>query len=204
MTIAIWCILIAATLPYVAFAFVKGLDPNLPRDHVGDLTGRAARAYGAHLNAIETFPWFAAAVIVAQMIGGPSRIADVLAVAYVLLRTRAHGGLHRRPSAAAVGGLRPRATRGGGDFRLAALPLKQWPLSRGRGEGPRSAWAIGNRPDGGARLTVQRRAQIWQPISPATEEASRRSARAGPDRECPEARPSACRERRRYRPLPDR
>ncbi len=86
MTIAIWCILIAATLPYVAFGFVKGLDPNQPRDRVGDLSGRAARAYGAHLNALETFPWFAAAVIVAHMIGGPSRIADGLAVVYVLLR----------------------------------------------------------------------------------------------------------------------
>jgi uncharacterized MAPEG superfamily protein len=86
MTIAISSILIAATLPYVAFAFVKGLDPNQPRDHVGDLSGRSARAHGAHLNGLETFPWFAAAVIVAHMIGGPSRTGDVLAVVYVLLR----------------------------------------------------------------------------------------------------------------------
>jgi uncharacterized MAPEG superfamily protein len=44
------------------------------------------RAYGAHLNGLETFPWFAAAVIVAHMVGGPSRIANVLAIVYVLLR----------------------------------------------------------------------------------------------------------------------
>ena len=31
MTIAIWCILIAAALPYVAFGFVKGIDPKQPR-----------------------------------------------------------------------------------------------------------------------------------------------------------------------------
>ena len=86
MTIAIWCILIAATLPYVPFTFVKGLDPNQPRYHVGDLRGRPARAYGAHLNGLETFPWFASAVIVAHMIAGPSRIVDVLAVAYILVR----------------------------------------------------------------------------------------------------------------------
>ena len=86
MTIAIWCILIAATLPYVAFSFVKGLDPEQPRFHVGDLQGRSVRAYGAHLNGLETFSWFAAAVIVAHMVGGPSRIADILAVIYVLLR----------------------------------------------------------------------------------------------------------------------
>ncbi len=86
MTVAIWCILIAAILPYVAFAFVKGLDPSQPRYHVGELAGRSLRAYGAHLNALETFPCFAAAVIVAHMVGGPSRIADGLAVVYVLVR----------------------------------------------------------------------------------------------------------------------
>lgn len=86
MTIAIWCILIAATLPYVAFSFVKGVDPNQPRYHVGELSGQSARAYGAHLNGLETFPVFAAAVIVAHMIGGPSRIADILGFVYVLLR----------------------------------------------------------------------------------------------------------------------
>src|SRR5271157_2120129 len=86
MTIAIWCILIAATLPYVAFGFVKGIDANQPRYHVGELVGQSLRAYGAHLNGLETFPWFAAAVIVSHMVGGPSRIVDILAVVYILLR----------------------------------------------------------------------------------------------------------------------
>ncbi len=86
MTVAIWCILVALILPYVAFSFVKGVDPNQPRHGVGDLADQSGRAYGAHLNGLETFPWFAAAVIVAHMVGGPSRIVDVLAVIYVLLR----------------------------------------------------------------------------------------------------------------------
>ena len=86
MTIAIWCILIAQILPYVAFGFVKGLDPEQPRFHVGELAGQSVRAYGAHLNGLETFPWFAAAVIVAHMVGGPSRIVDILAVVYILVR----------------------------------------------------------------------------------------------------------------------
>jgi uncharacterized MAPEG superfamily protein len=86
MTIAIWCIFIAATLPYVAFGFVKGLDSEQPRFHVGDLKGQSVRAYGAHLNGLETFPWFAAAVIVSQVVGGPSRIVDLLAVVYILVR----------------------------------------------------------------------------------------------------------------------
>jgi uncharacterized MAPEG superfamily protein len=87
MTIAIWCIFIAAMLPYVPFGLVaKEIDPIEPRSRIGALAGRSLRAYGAHLNGLETFPWFAAAVIVAHMVGGPSRIADVLAVVYVLLR----------------------------------------------------------------------------------------------------------------------
>lgn len=86
MTIAIWCILIEQILPYVAFGFVKGLDPEQPRFHVGELVGQSVRAYGAHLNGLETFPWFAAAVIVAHMVGGPSRIVDILAVVYILVR----------------------------------------------------------------------------------------------------------------------
>ena len=86
MTIALWCIFIAATLPYVPFSYVKGLDPIQPRHHVGDLAERSLRAYGAHLNGLETFPWFAAAVIVSHMVGGPSRIADILAVLYILVR----------------------------------------------------------------------------------------------------------------------
>jgi uncharacterized MAPEG superfamily protein len=86
VTIAIWCILIAATLPYVAFGFVKGLDPNEPRVGVGGLVGQTARAYGAQLNGFETFPLFAAAVIVAHILGGPSRIVDILAIVYILVR----------------------------------------------------------------------------------------------------------------------
>jgi uncharacterized MAPEG superfamily protein len=86
MTIAIWCIFIAGVLPYVAFGFVKGLDARQPRAGVAGLEGQAARAYGAQLNGFETFPLFAAAVIVSHMVGGPSAVANVLAALYVLLR----------------------------------------------------------------------------------------------------------------------
>jgi uncharacterized MAPEG superfamily protein len=110
MTIAIWCIFIAATLPYVAFTFVKGLDPIQPRYRIGDLKEQSARAYGAHLNGLETFPWFASAVIVAHMVSGPSRIADVLAVVYILVRighmaAYLAGRQPRRSAAFAVGQL---------------------------------------------------------------------------------------------------
>ena len=122
MTIAIWCIFIAATLPYVAFSFVKGLDPIQPRYHVGDMAGQSIRAYGAHLNGLETFPWFAAAVIVAHMVGGPSRIADVLAVVYVLLRV---GHM-----AAYVAGRQPLRTAAFGIAQLVALAIFVSPLYR--------------------------------------------------------------------------
>ena len=121
MTIAIWCIFIAATLPYVAFGFVKGLDPNQPR-RAGDLIGKAARAYGAHLNGLETFPWFAAAVIVAHMVGGPSRIADILAVVYVVIRI---GHM-----AAYISGRQPLRSAAFGVAQLVALTIFVSPLFR--------------------------------------------------------------------------
>jgi uncharacterized MAPEG superfamily protein len=122
MTIAIWCILIAQILPYVAFGFVKGLDPEQPRFHTGNLEGRSMRAYGAHLNGLETFPWFAAAVIVSQMVGGPSRIADILAVVYILLRV---GHL-----AAYLSGRQPVRSAAFGVAQLVALAIFISPLFR--------------------------------------------------------------------------
>lgn len=86
MTIALWCVLIAGLLPYVAFSFVRGVDPRLPRAGAANLAGLSARAYGAHLNGLETYPFFAAAVIVAHMVAGPSRVTDILAVVYILVR----------------------------------------------------------------------------------------------------------------------
>jgi uncharacterized MAPEG superfamily protein len=122
MTIAIWCILIAQILPYVAFGFVKGIDPDQPRFQVGQLVGQSVRAYGAHLNGLETFPWFAAAVIVAHMVGGPSRIVDILAVLYILARV---GHL-----AAYLAGRQPLRTAAFTVAQLIALAIFVSPLFR--------------------------------------------------------------------------
>ena len=124
---SLWCVLIAAILPYVAFGFVKGLDPNQPRTHVGELAGRSLagrslRAYGANLNALETFPVFAAAVVVAPMVGGPSRLVDGLAVVYVLLRI---GHL-----AAYLAGRQPLRSAAFGLARLVAVVIFISPLFR--------------------------------------------------------------------------
>ena len=130
MTIAIWCILIAAVLPYVAFNFVKGLDPNEPRVGVGTLTGQTARAYGAQLNGFETFPLFAAAVIVAHMVGGPAGSSTSLSVLYVLLRL-GHMAAYiagRQPLRSAA--FDRRSTRCARDFRFSACSAETYGARR--------------------------------------------------------------------------
>jgi uncharacterized MAPEG superfamily protein len=87
MTIAIWCVLVAALLPYAVFGPASArLDIKQPRRLIGDLEGIAARAHGAHLNHFETFPFFAAAVIIAHMLSGASTLVNWLAVAYIAVR----------------------------------------------------------------------------------------------------------------------
>ncbi|MBS0639211.1 MAG: MAPEG family protein [Proteobacteria bacterium] len=45
-----------------------------------------ARALAAHQNGFEAFPFFAAAIILAEMRHAPQGILDVLAIAFILLR----------------------------------------------------------------------------------------------------------------------
>jgi len=93
MTIAFWCVLVAALLPYVPFGLVKGLDPKAPRVAVKDLTGLPARAHGAHLNAFEAFPAFAAAVIISHLSLGANLGTNVLALLFLVARA-AHMGFY--------------------------------------------------------------------------------------------------------------
>lgn len=90
MTVAYWCILVAALLPYVFTGIAKsagGYDNRDPRAWLARREGLHARAHAAQLNGYETFPAFAAAVIVAHVTGGAAQgTIDTLAVAYVLLR----------------------------------------------------------------------------------------------------------------------
>jgi uncharacterized MAPEG superfamily protein len=87
MTIAFWCVLIAGLLPYAVFGpAASKLDIKLPRRLAGDLEGTAARAYGAHLNHFEAFPFFAASVIIAHVLSGPSALVNWLAAAFILVR----------------------------------------------------------------------------------------------------------------------
>ena len=90
MTTALWCVLIAGLLPYAATIIAKAggtkFDNANPRDWLGGQSGFRRRANAAQLNSFEAFPLFAAAVIVAQMLGAPQARIDLLAMVFVAAR----------------------------------------------------------------------------------------------------------------------
>lgn len=91
MTIAEWCLLAAVLLYLLTIAPVKpagyrDFDNSYPRNPDFYRPGIRARALGAHLNGIETFPFFAAAVLLAEFRHGPQSWIDALAVAFVVVR----------------------------------------------------------------------------------------------------------------------
>ena len=91
MTVAYWCILVAALLPYlwvsVAKATGERYDNREPRRwQAAQDNPRSQRANAAQLNAFEAFAPFAASVLMAQAAGvDPARIT-MLAIAFVALR----------------------------------------------------------------------------------------------------------------------
>jgi uncharacterized MAPEG superfamily protein len=101
MTVPFWCVLVAGLLPYVWVTIAAGerrkqfgsVDNKLPRPQEAQLTGRGARAMGAHNNAFEALPLFAAAVIIAHIAGADPAWSANFAVAFVLARI-AHGVLY--------------------------------------------------------------------------------------------------------------
>ena len=91
MTIAEWCIFGTVILYLLTIAPVKAMgfrrfDNSKPRDPAFYDNPIAARALGAHLNGIETFPFFATAVLLAEFHAGPQRLIDELAVLFLIVR----------------------------------------------------------------------------------------------------------------------
>ncbi len=89
MTIADFTLLAAIFLTIVSIVpakFSRQYDNATPRDPGFYATGLRARSQGAHLNGFETFPFFAAAVILAEMHHAPQAPLDTLAVAFILIR----------------------------------------------------------------------------------------------------------------------
>lgn len=96
MPIAYWCVLVAALLPFVWFGYAKlGVesDNRYPREDYDNLPPAKRRAYAAHENAFENFPFFAVAVIVALTLGAASATVNMLAIAYIVIRV-IHGLLY--------------------------------------------------------------------------------------------------------------
>ena len=96
MTIAYWCILIAALLPYPIVVLAKarsGYDNHAPREHLAQAEGYRKRANWAQLNAFEAFPPFAAAVIIAQSMHAPQSNVDALAITFIATRIL-HAGFY--------------------------------------------------------------------------------------------------------------
>jgi uncharacterized MAPEG superfamily protein len=91
MTIAEYCVFGALMLYLLTIAPIKWLrfrrfDNAKPRDPAFYEEPIAARALGAHLNGIETFPFFAVAVLLAEFRTGPQRVIDELAVLFLIVR----------------------------------------------------------------------------------------------------------------------
>ncbi|HET8708479.1 MAG TPA: MAPEG family protein [Pseudomonadales bacterium] len=100
MTIAYWCVLVAAFLPllwtFTAKFSGKDFRPennHNPREYLDQLSGYRKRAHWAQLNAFEAFPPFAAGVIIAHLTHAPQDRLDLLALCFIGLRI-AHGVLY--------------------------------------------------------------------------------------------------------------
>lgn len=91
MTIAEWCVFASLMLYLLSIAAVKWLrfgqfDNSRPREPAFYEEPLAARALGAHQNGIEAFPFFAAAVLLAEFRACPQNLIDELAILFVIVR----------------------------------------------------------------------------------------------------------------------
>ncbi len=91
MTTQFWCLLGAATLPYVwatASAVLRkqefgAIDAHHPRPQAAKQSGAGARAYAAQQNAFEALAMFAPAVLVAHLGNPASTLAPILALVWL-------------------------------------------------------------------------------------------------------------------------
>ncbi len=90
MSTALWTILFAGILPYITVVIAKrsgsGYNNRRPREWAARLDGFRHRAYAAHQNHFEFFPFFAVAVLIADMETGASRSVLWLALGIIGVR----------------------------------------------------------------------------------------------------------------------
>ncbi len=99
MSIAYWCILAAAALPYLLTTIAKTAAPGYsnrnPRGWIAKQSDnyKVQRANAAHLNAFEAFAPFAAGVLMAQAAGVDATLVVRLSLAFVAFRVL-HGAFY--------------------------------------------------------------------------------------------------------------
>ena len=91
MTLAEWCIFGTVLLYLLTIAPIKWIgfrsfDNAKPRDPAFFDDPIRTRALSAHQNGLEAFPFFAAAVLLAEFRAGPQRLIDELAILFLIVR----------------------------------------------------------------------------------------------------------------------
>ncbi len=96
-TVAYWCVLVAALLPFACAWMAKskgfgkprregGYDNHDPRAWLARQSDWYARANSAQANSFEALPLFIGAVIIAHQLAAPQTLVDILAVLFITLR----------------------------------------------------------------------------------------------------------------------
>jgi uncharacterized MAPEG superfamily protein len=96
-TVAYWCVLVAAMLPFACAYIAKskgfgkprregGFDNHDPRGWLARQSDWQQRANAAQANSFEALPFFIGAVIIAHQMAAPQTLLDILAVLFVTLR----------------------------------------------------------------------------------------------------------------------
>jgi uncharacterized MAPEG superfamily protein len=91
MTVAEYCVFACVALYLLTIVPVKWIgfrdyDNSKPRDPAFYQDAIRARALGAHQNGIEAFPFFAAAVLLAEFRAAPQNLINELAVLFLIVR----------------------------------------------------------------------------------------------------------------------
>jgi uncharacterized MAPEG superfamily protein len=91
MTVAEWCVFAVVALYLLTIVPIKWIgagqyDNAQPRDPAFYQDALRARALGAHQNGIEAFPFFAAAVLLAEFRSAPQNLINELAVLFLIVR----------------------------------------------------------------------------------------------------------------------
>src|ERR1700744_6595169 len=91
MTVAEYCVfgvvaLYLLTIVPLTWGGIGQYDNSKPRDPAFYQDAIRARALGAHQNGIEAFPFFAAAVLLAEFREAPQNLVNELAVLFLIVR----------------------------------------------------------------------------------------------------------------------